>query len=156
MSLVQNECKEELIDYREDLKGAVFAFTDECFRELGKAFEPDGRHEYYNDIPAHFDWFGCLMDGDSLIGTTGLKRLDETAVELKAMYLRREYRGRGLGYCMLSAALDKARRAGYKRMVLDSISSYHAALKLYERCGFRRTQRYNRNTYADVFMEKEL
>ena len=156
MSFMQNECKGELIDYREELKEAVFTFTDTCFKELRKAFEPSGRHDYYQDIPAQFDWFGCLMDEDRLIGTVGLKRLDESTVELKTMYLQREYRGRGLGYGMLSAALDKARKAGYRRMVLDSISSYHAALRLYERNGFRSTERYNNNVYADVFMEKEL
>ena len=30
--------------YNASLKDDVFTFTDECFRSVGKEFEPDGRH----------------------------------------------------------------------------------------------------------------
>ena len=40
-----------------------------------------------------------------------------------------------------------------ERIVLDSMSEYAAALKLYEKYGFTHIERYNENQKADVFME---
>ena len=50
-----------LVPYSESLKESLFVFTDRCFEELGKKFEPDGRHgfrriERYNDN-VHADVF---------------------------------------------------------------------------------------------------
>ena len=36
--------------YTSVLKMGVFDFTERCFSELGKRFEPEGRHGFYNDI----------------------------------------------------------------------------------------------------------
>ena len=142
--------------YNASMKEAVFAFTDECFRSVGKAFEPDGRHADYNDIKKHFDRFWCLVSGDQVLGTVAVKRLDETTSELKALYLSPELRGKGYGYKMLDLAVLYAREKGYRRIVLDSMSKYTAALKLYEKYGFTHIKRYNENQKADVFMEYVL
>ena len=139
--------------YNASLKDAVFTFTDECFRSVGKVFEPDGRHAFYNDIEKNFDRFWCLVSGDQVLGTVAVKRLDETTSELKALYLAPELRVKGYGYKMLDLAVLFAREKGYKRIVLDSMSKYTAALKLYEKYGFTHIERYNDNQKADVFME---
>ena len=139
--------------YNASLKDAVFAFTDACFRSVGKEFEPDGRHTDYNDIKTHFDRFWCLLSENKVLGTVAVKRLDETTSELKALYLAPELRGKGYGYKMLDLAVLFAREKGYKRIVLDSMSKYDAALKLYEKYGFTHIGRYNDNQKADVFME---
>lgn len=146
----------ELISYNDSYMQRVFDFTDACFAELGKKFEPSGRHCFYNDIENEFEAFYCLTDQEKIIGTVALKKIDEYTVELKAMYLDRNYRGKGLGRRLMDKAVDEAKRLGYKSMVLDSMSQYKAALKLYEKSGFKNTERYNNNIYADVFMKLEL
>ena len=145
-----------LVPYNESYKQKVFDFTDKCFEELGKKFEPDGRHDFYNNIGDNFVVFYCLFDQDKLIGTVALKKLDENTVELKAMYLDRSYRGKGLGRRLMNKIVDEAKRLGYKSIVLDSMSQYKDALRLYERTGFQNTERYNDNLYADVFMKLNL
>ena len=40
----------ELVKYNGNLKSELFRFTTECFAELGKSFEPYGRHSFYNEI----------------------------------------------------------------------------------------------------------
>ena len=145
-----------LVPYNESYKQKVFDFTDKCFEELGKKFEPDGRHDFYNNIGDNFVVFYCLFDQDKLIGTVALKKIDENTVELKAMYLDRSYRGKGLGRRLMDKIVDEAKRLGYKSIVLDSMSQYKDALRLYERTGFKNTERYNDNLYADVFMKLEL
>lgn len=145
-----------LVAYNDSYKQKVFDFTDKCFDELGKKFDPSGRHDFYNDIENNFVVFYCLLDQDRLIGTVALKIIDEFTVELKAMYLDQEYRGKGLGRKLMGKAISEAKRLGYKSIVLDSMSQYKSALKLYEKTGFKNTERYNDNMYADVFMRLDL
>ncbi len=145
-----------LVPYETAYKQGVFDFTARCFAELGKTFEPAGRHAYYNDINASFEAFWCLLADDAVAGTVGLKHIDSKTAELKAMYLAGELRGRGLGRQMMNTVIEYAGKRGYKSIVLDSISSYHDALRLYEKTGFVPIDRYNDNSYADVFMKLEL
>lgn len=144
---------EQIVVYTESLKSEVFRFTDKCFAEIGKAFEPDGRHSLYNDIEKEFDRFWCLLSDDKVAGTVAIRKEDDTTAELKAMYLYKDLRGKGYGYKLLDLAMTYSKEKGYKRVVLDSMSKYDAALRLYEKYGFKRIDRYNDNQKADVFME---
>jgi len=151
--MLQGEKMEKIEIYNDSMKEAVFAFTDACFRSVGKEFEPEGRHSDYNDIGKKFDRFWCLLSDEKVLGTVAVKCLDETTSELKALYLSPELRGKGYGYKLLDLAVLFATEKGYKRIVLDSMSKYTAALKLYEKYGFTHIARYNENQKADVFME---
>jgi ribosomal protein S18 acetylase RimI-like enzyme len=142
--------------YTNVLRKDVFDFTERCFSELGKRFEPIGRHSFYNDIAGVFDVFYCALDGDKVIGTVALKKLGDHTAELKALYLDKDYRGQGLGSQLTKTVIDEAKKIGYKSIVLDSMKQYKEARKLYEKCGFIDCARYNDNIYADVFMKLEL
>ena len=146
----------ELVQCKEEYKQRIFDFTDRCFEELGKKFEPEGRHYFYNDIGKSFVLFYCLLDDEKIIGTVALKKIDDYTVELKALYLDKAYRGQHLGSRLVKVAIDEARKLGFKSIVLDSMSKYKEALRLYEKCGFKNTERFNDNIYADVFMKLEL
>ena len=150
----------KIVPYKETYKNSVFEFTDICFKELGKEFEPTGRHSFYNDIETTFEVFYCVISetdmDNNVFGTVGLKKIDNDTVELKAFYLHKQLRGKGLGKTMLETAISKAKELGYKSIVLDSVSKYKAAQRLYEKAGFVNTDRYNDNQYADIFMKLEL
>ena len=92
----------------------------------------------------------------SVCGTVALKELDHETAELKALYLDRELRGRGYGRRLISSAVSFAREHGYQKILLDSMSQYTDASRLYKRYGFTDTDRYNDNIYADVFMQMIL
>ena len=145
-----------LVIYNDSLKNDVFRFTSECFAELGKTFEPSGRHGFYNEIEEHFERFWCLVDEDNVKGTVALTKLDDTTAELKALYVDSSLRGLGWGYKLLDEAVSFAREKGFSKVVLDSMSQYKDAAKLYKRYGFTDTDRYNDNVYADVFMQLRL
>ena len=146
----------EIVSYEESLKGSLFAFYSECFPGIGKPFEPEGRHEFYNHIPEYFERFWCLADDDDVLGSVAIRRLSEDTAELKALYLSEELRGQGWGYKLLDLAVQYARNQGYKRICLDSMKSYTAAHHLYDKFGFKEITSYNNNTFAEIFMEKEL
>ncbi|MBO4888996.1 MAG: GNAT family N-acetyltransferase [Firmicutes bacterium] len=147
---------EQIVIYSESLKDAVFSFTEKCFSNLGKAFQPEGRHAYYHHLEEEFDRFWCLVSEEAVVGTVGVQRLDDQTAELKALYLSENLRGRGLGYRLLDTAVAFAKDSGYRRIVLDSMSKYESAARLYKKYGFQETARYNENPYADVFMKLDL
>ena len=97
-----------------------------------------------------------MLDSGEIIGTAGLKRLDEGRCELKSLYLYERYQGRGLGRKLLETVILEARIADYKEMYLDTLSSSQRALALYEKAGFVITERYNENCAADIFMVLKL
>lgn len=138
------------------MQETVIQFLRNVFPESGKALEPEGRHAAFADIDGNFAGFWCLFDGEDLIGTAAVKKLDETVCELKAMYLYKRYHGKGLGRRLAETALSFARDTGFEKMVLDTVSTYERAIRLYEKLGFRLTERYNDNNIADVFMALEL
>ena len=63
---------------------------------------------------------------------------DDTVVEIGAMWVRPAARGRGIGFGLLTAALDWAVSRGVRHAELWVTESNAAAMSLYERYGFRR------------------
>lgn len=57
-----------------------------------------------------------------------------------------------MGRLLLNTAIQEAKRETY----LDTLSSSKRAVRLYERAGFERTERYNDNYTADIFMALRL
>lgn len=142
--------------YQKTDRDGLLHFLQKCLPESGRALELDGRHKMYRNIEDSFEKFWCLLDGDSIIGTVALKKLDEEKCELKTLYLLQKYHGRKLGLWLLKTAISEAKDSGYKAMYLDTLSTSKKAISLYEKMGFVLTEKYNSNDRADVFMVLRL
>jgi putative acetyltransferase len=95
-------------------------------------------------------------DGD-VIGCVALRPLDGAACELKRLYVRPGARGTGTGRLLAEAALEQARRLGYRRVRLDTLPGMERAQVLYERLGFRDVSPYTANPIAGTrFLELDL
>ena len=145
-----------MTEYELSQEPHLFAFLEKCLPESGRALDLDGRHSFYKYIPDHFDVFLCMIDGETIIGTVAVRRMNDKDCELKSLYLLEKYHGLGLGRKLLETAVKAASDSGYERMYLDSLSTSKRALKLYRMAGFTDTEKYNDSIFSDVFMVLEL
>jgi len=76
--------------------------------------------------------------------------------EMKRLYVRDRFRGRGIAQRLLETAETFARQAGYVWIYLDTMAEMVTAARLYERNGYERCARYNENPQAAIFMRKNL
>jgi putative acetyltransferase len=90
-------------------------------------------------------------------GCVALRRLDAETGELKRLYVREQFRGRGLARALVDAVIAAARELGYTRLRLDTHDSMAAAQALYASYGFRRIPAYWDQPVPDVvFFELAL
>ena len=85
-------------------------------------------------------YFVIEKDGE-VAGGAGVAPLvdgDPDVCELRKMYFLPELRGLGAGAAMMARCLEAARGHGFRRCYLETLGGMDAAMKLYERSGFRR------------------
>ena len=100
--------------------------------------------------------FLVTTDGERIIGTGALRRLEDRVGEIKRLWLLPEYQGQGLGYQMMIRLLAEARARGYKIIRLQTSPAYQQrAFAFYQRLGFYEIPRYG-NDPDDVGMELVL
>ena len=122
-----------------------FQSFDEEVRTLpGRYAPPDGR-------------LFVAYDGETPAGCVAARKLEDTICEMKRLYVRPEFQGRGLGRRLVEALMIDARRIGYLKMRLDTYPPKMAkAVKMYESLGFYPIEPYYHNPYDVLFMELAL
>ena len=102
----------------------------------------DVQRSYFNDDGI----FLVMVEGNQIIGTGAIKKLDVEICELKRLWFLKEYRGKGLGYQMTQELLSFARDKGYQRVRLETDPvAQSQALNFYKRLGFYEIPRYSQN-----------
>jgi len=114
--------------------------------DLRDAFEAYIEHalvEEIDRIPAYYSerdgGFWVAVRGDKVVGTFGLERASDDAMELRRMYVDPSARRRGIARRMLQFAEDECRRQKVSRLQLSTAEIQQAALALYRNAGYRRT-----------------
>jgi putative acetyltransferase len=102
--------------------------------------------------------FLVARSGDHPIGCAALRRIDVVTGEVKRMYVDPSHRARGVGDRLLGELERHARGLGLLRLVLETGERQPESIRLYERAGFVRIDRFGEylDSPASVCMGKRL
>ena len=99
----------------------------------------------------------AVDEADNVVGMVAYHRHNAERCEMKRLYVKPETRGMHLGDLLVNEVIEHARLAGYKEIVLDTITPLKAAIGLYKKNGFRECEPYYNNPMDDViYMMKRL
>jgi GNAT superfamily N-acetyltransferase len=122
----------------------TFGFGAELEELPGRYAPPEGR-------------LALAMLAGEPVGCIALRKLDADSCEMKRLFVRASARGNGVAVTLLEWLLAEARSQRYSRMLADTLPSMQAALRLYERFGFRRIDSYSPTpTPGAIYLEKNL
>jgi len=91
------------------------------------------------------------MYKDKICGLGSLKSINSEIGEIKRMFVDPTVRRIGAGRAILGGLLDEAKKAGYKKIRLDSPKFMEAAHSLYRSFGF-----YDIETYPEMEIPAEF
>jgi putative acetyltransferase len=78
-------------------------------------------------------------------GAAALRPLKSKAGEVKRLYVRPKFRGKGVGRALLEGVISYAREFGYSALYADTLPSMSEAQRLYALYGFEKTTPYSAN-----------
>ncbi len=120
-------------------------FENELATLPGKYAKPEGR------------LLLALID-EKAAGCGALRKLEVGVCEMKRLFVREDFRKFGFGKMLIEKLIAEARRAGYKKLRLDTLpEKMPRAVKLYKDFGFLQIDPYYENPHREtLFLELEL
>jgi GNAT superfamily N-acetyltransferase len=98
----------------------------------------------------------ALVEGKPT-GTAALRPIGSHSCEAKRLYVRPEYRGKGIGKALLDRLVGAARLEGYRDMFGDTLKSMTSALRMYSQAGFSVVPPYSSSPTPDaIFLKLSL
>lgn len=95
---------------------------------------------------------------EELAGCVALRMIGRNTCEMKRLFVRERFRGKGVGRSLVKAIIRNAKAIGYRRMRLDTIPpKMNDAIVLYRNLGFKEIAPYYHNPVPGaIFMELKL
>lgn len=146
----------QIVDVTEDFERMddVRALFTEYASEIGIDLGFQGFEQELAELPGCYEApHGVILLAEAngqLAGCVALRPMEDRIAELKRMYVRPEYRGRGIALALVPRVLRDAFERGYSRVRLDTLASMTAARNLYESFGFTPIEPYYDNPLPDV------
>ena len=127
-----------IVAERPDTPDALL-LIEELQTHLESFYPPESRHGFSVEklIASGVAFFVLRADGQAA-GCGGILLVGQEYGELKRMYVRPEFRGRDYGRLLIDHLAAHARSHGITLLRLETGVHQQAAIRLYERYGFRR------------------
>jgi GNAT superfamily N-acetyltransferase len=122
---------------------AVIELIGRVYAEYGFVYDPATEVPDLFAFEAHYaaerGAFFVVRQGDRVVGSVGVERVDASTAELHRLYLDAHLRGRGTGRALVETVLAWCRARAIRHLILWSDTRFDHAHRLYERMSFLRT-----------------
>jgi ribosomal protein S18 acetylase RimI-like enzyme len=144
-------------DHYQNVRELFMQYADSLDFDL----EFQGFSQELASLPGHYaPPEGCILlaeESGCFVGCVALRPLEDIICEMKRLYVRSGYRGRGIGRMLACSVIDRACEIGYEKMRLDTIATMKEAKTLYYSLEFRNIKAYRFNPLDEPsYMELEL
>lgn len=85
-----------------------------------------------------YNFWYAINDNGQIIGSIGLKKINNQYGEIKKFFVVKEYRGKGVAQRLMNTLLKAASKHKFDFVVLGTVDKLHAAHKFYDKFGFAR------------------
>jgi len=97
------------------------------------------------------------VEDDKAAGCVALRKLSDEVSEMRRLYVRPEFRGKGVGRRLVTAAIEQASLIGYRSIRLITLPSMKEAAVIYRSLGFKEIGPYRQIPASNaIFMELRL
>lgn len=115
------------------------ALLAELTADLSERYADDGGGAFLpGDVLTPGSTFMIAWVGEVAVGCGALRQMTDDIGEIKRMYVRPDYRGRGLAGRLLTALEQFAAQRGYRAVWLETGTKQPEAMHLYEKSGYHR------------------
>src|ERR1700739_333779 len=125
-----------------DAKQLLIQYGNYMYRELNLV---DGKDSFYeklqrfpgNEYEKPNGAFIVAYSNTIPVGCAGVRKFEDTACEMKRMYVRPTYRGQKIGDALCVEVIKLAKELGFTKMLLDTNREMDAAMVLYKKFNFK-------------------
>ena len=132
-----------------DDRAVVEALFREYVGSLGEDISFQNVDDELAGLPGKYARPGGVVliarEGEAVAGGVAYRMLEPGVCEMKRLYVRPAFRGRGLARDLANELIENARERGYRTMLLDTLASMQAARALYRDLGFAPVEPYYDN-----------
>lgn len=130
---------------------------DDNLNEIVGGEKQRSQYVQYNTLTHIHDVF-LVYDNEYPIACASFKHYDDEIAEVKRVFVRKEYRGKGISKQLLTSLEKKAKDKGYQSLILETGNMLKEANQLYLKLGYEIIDNYGQ--YKDmkdsVCMKKNL
>ena len=130
--------------------------------KVGTAYGDKATDNMFETYQKEKSSYFVLEHNNTIVGSAGIAQLDNydgNVCELQKMYFLPIARGKGLGSKLITICLEKAKELGFETCYLETLPYMKAAVKLYNKYGFKNLDKPMGNTChynCNVWMIKEI
>lgn len=124
------------------LTGVFFDYVDYIVYNFASNFNPK------------MDCLNILECNENPAGSIAIVKEDDKTAQVRFFMLEPEMRGRGYGNKLMEMALNFCREKEYEHVFLLTISAQAIARQIYERCGFQKTESYDKSEWGEGVTEE--
>lgn len=101
--------------------------------ELNHAIIKAEQVYYYN---SSYNFWYATDSGGKIVGSIGLKKLNDEYAEIQKLFVLPEYRGQGISKKLMDTLITSAAKHRFKQLFLGTVKNANAAHKFYTKYGF--------------------